>query len=77
MVRLLPGPVRRVDARVDVPASKSLTNRALIAAAAAGGGRIERPLDCEDTRLLSTALAEALPEVVAQRRYSARPYQTK
>lgn len=39
-----------------VPPSKSLTNRALIAAAASGGGVIVNPLDCEDTRLLAKAL---------------------
>ena len=44
---------------VDVPASKSLTNRALIACAAAGGGRIVRPLDCDDTRVLASALVGA------------------
>jgi 3-phosphoshikimate 1-carboxyvinyltransferase len=42
-----------------VPPSKSLTNRALIAAAAAGGGLIIDPLDCEDTRLLAAALSTA------------------
>jgi len=44
---------------VRVPGSKSLTNRALIAAAVAGGGRIRYPLDCEDTQLLAKALAAA------------------
>jgi len=44
---------------VEIPTSKSLTNRALIASAAAGGGLIERPLDCEDTRLLAGALDQA------------------
>ncbi len=39
-----------------MPTSKSLTNRALVVAAAAGGGTIEEPLDCEDTRLLARAL---------------------
>jgi 3-phosphoshikimate 1-carboxyvinyltransferase len=42
-----------------VPSSKSLTNRALIAAAAAQGGTIENPLDCEDSRLLASALLKA------------------
>ncbi len=46
-----------VSGGVRVPASKSLTNRALVAAALAGGGEIEHPLDCEDTRLLAEALA--------------------
>jgi 3-phosphoshikimate 1-carboxyvinyltransferase len=46
-------------ARVEVPASKSLTNRALLAAAVADGATIDRPLDCEDTRLLAEALDAA------------------
>jgi 3-phosphoshikimate 1-carboxyvinyltransferase len=57
--RRLPGPISGIDAVVEIPTSKSLTNRALIAAAAAGGGRIHRPLDCEDTRLLAGALDQA------------------
>jgi 3-phosphoshikimate 1-carboxyvinyltransferase len=57
--RSLPGPIRVVDAAVRIPTSKSLTNRALIASAAAGGGTIRSPLDCEDTRLLAEALAQA------------------
>ncbi|HHQ49457.1 MAG TPA: 3-phosphoshikimate 1-carboxyvinyltransferase, partial [Acidobacteria bacterium] len=55
----LVGPRRGLRARVRVPGSKSLTNRALILAAAAGGGRIVGPLDCEDTRLLAAALERA------------------
>ncbi|MCP4901328.1 MAG: 3-phosphoshikimate 1-carboxyvinyltransferase [bacterium] len=57
--RVANGPVQRIDGRVEVPASKSLTNRALIAAAVAGGGEIQNPLDCEDTRLLAQALSQA------------------
>ena len=57
--RRLPGPRTGLRASVAVPTSKSLTNRALVAAAAADGGRVERPLDCEDTRLLAEALAAA------------------
>ena len=59
MSRRLPGPVSELRGSVEVPTSKSLTNRALIAAAAADGGTILRPLDCEDTRLLAGALAQA------------------
>jgi len=55
----LPGPRRNLSARVPVPGSKSQTNRGLILAAAAGGGRVLRPLDCEDTRLLAAALDRA------------------
>lgn len=57
--RILPGPVGPLAAVVRVPTSKSLTNRALVAAAVAGGGRVEGPLDCEDTRLLARALEKA------------------
>lgn len=57
--RRLPGPRADLRSAVAVPTSKSLTNRAIVAAAAAGGGRVERPLDCEDTRLLAEALAAA------------------
>lgn len=56
---VLPGPLTGIDAAVRVPTSKSLTNRALVAAAAAGGGRISAPLDCEDTRFLAAALDRA------------------
>lgn len=59
MPRSLPGPVAGIRATVRVPTSKSLTNRALIAAAAADGGRILQPLECEDTRLLAAALGHA------------------
>lgn len=48
-----------LDGRFRVPGSKSLTNRALIACAVAGGGSIVCPLDCEDTRLLAGALGGA------------------
>jgi len=57
--RELPGPHAELEAVVEVSSSKSLSNRALIAAAAAGGGRICRPLDCDDTRVLAAALAAA------------------
>ncbi|NOZ78664.1 MAG: 3-phosphoshikimate 1-carboxyvinyltransferase [Acidobacteria bacterium] len=44
-------------ATIGLPPSKSVTNRALIAAAAAGGGEIVSPLACDDTVLLASALA--------------------
>ena len=44
---------------VTLPTSKSLTNRALVAAAVAGGGTIVSPLDCDDTRVLARALSIA------------------
>lgn len=56
---VLPGPCAELAARVRVPASKSLTNRALVAAAVAGGGVVANALDCEDTRLLAEALDAA------------------
>jgi 3-phosphoshikimate 1-carboxyvinyltransferase len=55
----LPGPYSDLCATVEVPASKSLTNRALVAAAVADGGEIRNPLESEDTRLLAEALATA------------------
>ncbi len=56
---LLPGPRTGLHGSVELPPSKSLTNRALIAAAAAGGGVIVSPLDCDDTQVLAAALAAA------------------
>ena len=56
---LLPGPRTGLHGSVELPPSKSLTNRAMIAAAAAGGGAIVSPLDCDDTRVLAAALAAA------------------
>ena len=50
---------RPLDGVFRVPPSKSLTNRALVAAAVAGGGEVLDPLDCEDTRLLARALEAA------------------
>ena len=48
---------RGVRGSVRVPPSKSLTQRALLAAALAGGGsRVRSPLDAEDPRLLFVAL---------------------
>jgi 3-phosphoshikimate 1-carboxyvinyltransferase len=44
---------------VELPTSKSLTNRALVASAVAGGGVIVSPLDCDDTRVLAAALSDA------------------
>lgn len=46
-------------AEVEVPPSKSLSNRALVAGAVAGGGEVRGPLDCDDTRVLADALAAA------------------
>ena len=55
----LSGPRHDLRGSVDLPPSKSLTNRALIAAAAANGGIVSSPLDCGDTRILARALETA------------------
>ncbi len=55
--RRLGAAVAPLDAVAVVPPSKSITNRALVTAAAAGGGVVHSPLDAEDTRLLARALA--------------------
>jgi 3-phosphoshikimate 1-carboxyvinyltransferase len=52
-------PISRVDAKISVPGSKSLTQRALIAAALASGeSRLIGPLESEDTQYSSKALAQ-------------------
>jgi 5-enolpyruvylshikimate-3-phosphate synthase len=52
-------PIRRVNATVEVPGSKSLTQRALIAAALARGtSTLIGPLASEDTEFSSRALAQ-------------------
>lgn len=50
-------PVEHISATVDIPASKSYTNRALLIAALADGEcRIENPLFSDDTHYMSEAL---------------------
>jgi 3-phosphoshikimate 1-carboxyvinyltransferase len=52
-------PVGRIDAAIEVPGSKSLTQRALIAAALAKGeSRLIGPLESEDTAYSSKALMQ-------------------
>ncbi|MBU4236002.1 MAG: 3-phosphoshikimate 1-carboxyvinyltransferase, partial [Proteobacteria bacterium] len=52
-------PVASVDATIVVPGSKSLTQRALIAAALAdGSSRLVGPLTSEDTEYTSKALGQ-------------------
>ena len=52
-------PIAEVNARISVPGSKSLTQRALIAAALADGeSRLIGPLESEDTKYSSKALAQ-------------------
>ncbi len=60
---ILIGPSAEIFGSVEVPGSKSLTNRALVAAAVADGGTVRYPLDCDDTRLLASALRDAGWEV--------------
>lgn len=59
-VRVLRHAPAGIAGRIKVPSSKSLTQRALVAAARAGAGaRVGRPLDAEDPRLLFRALVAA------------------
>jgi len=52
-------PIEKIDASVEVPGSKSLTQRALIAAALAeGASTLIGPLESEDTEYSSAALAQ-------------------
>ena len=52
-------PVRKIKAEVTVPGSKSITQRALIAAALADGESIlHGPLESEDTRYTADALEQ-------------------
>ncbi len=53
-------------ATVALPASKSLSARALIIGALAGGSRIDGLSDCDDTRVLHRALTERPAEVDVQ-----------
>jgi len=59
-VLFAPHAPRGVSGKLRVPPSKSLTQRALVAAALAGEGSVvRRPLDAEDPRLLAAALEGA------------------
>ena len=52
-------PVAKIDAAIEVPGSKSLTQRALIAASLAKGtSRLVGPLASEDTRYSAKALLQ-------------------
>jgi len=51
-------PYGRLEGAIRVPGSKSVTNRALVAAALADGrSEIVSPLDSDDTRVLAAALS--------------------
>ena len=55
---------RPMDAAITPPPSKSITHRALIAAALSPGRtRLDNPLDADDTRLTAQALARLGAEV--------------
>ena len=57
-------PPTRIDATITLPASKSISNRALIIGALAGGGPTPDNLsDCDDTEVMARALRD-LPEVI-------------
>lgn len=59
-VRVLPDAPLGIAGRISVPSSKSLTQRALVAAARAGRGAVVvAPLDAEDPRLLVAGLKAA------------------
>ena len=54
----------RIDVTVDLPASKSISNRALVINALAGGGVTPDNLsDCDDTEVIISAL-RSMPEVI-------------
>ena len=60
MPRFLPSAHRPLNTRITAPSSKSVTHRALVAAALAeGASEIVQPLDARDTRVTSSGL-EAL-----------------
>ena len=60
-------PAGRIRGTVRVPGSKSLTNRALVAAAIAPGrSELVAPLESDDTRVLGEALGRLGAEVVAR-----------
>ena len=48
---------------VTLPASKSISARALIIAALAGNAQLKNLSDCDDTTVLRRALAERSPEI--------------
>lgn len=54
----------RLNLTVDLPSSKSVSNRALIIHALAGGGEMPQNLsDCDDTRVMMDALS-SMPDVI-------------
>lgn len=53
----------RLEGTIRLPASKSLSARALVVAALAGNCRLTNLSDCDDTRVLRRALDERLPEI--------------
>lgn len=53
----------KLDGTVRLPASKSISARALVVSALAGGCQLENLSDCDDTRVLRRALDKQLPEI--------------
>jgi len=51
----------KLRATIGLPASKSLSNRALVIAALCGGARLEHLADCDDTNVLVAALRDRPP----------------
>ena len=63
-MRITPHYPARLRAHIDLPASKSLSNRALLLCALSGRkSRAERLSDCDDTRVMRLALDERRPEI--------------
>ena len=57
-------PPEKLNATITLPASKSISNRALIIHALAGGGPMPENLsDCDDTEVIVKALND-MPEVI-------------
>ena len=55
---------RRLDATINLPASKSISNRALIIYALSGGSHLPQNLsDCDDTEVIINAMRH-MPEVI-------------
>lgn len=52
-----------LDAAVTLPASKSISARAMIIAALAGNAQLRNLSDCDDTQVLRRALGERKPEI--------------
>ena len=57
-------PPRKLDATITLPPSKSISNRALVMHALAGGGPLPENLsDCDDTQVMVGALRDMPPTI--------------